>query len=277
MRTLLLSLAITLLAAVSLASSDPCSLRSSLLTAYDQKPAGLQAIEATHRELSKLMAKCTLGPLDGQSRSVFFGLLDREFNYDFAPAFRAASPNKRESAEEGIIGFQYRLSPYLDTVIRADDVQYKATVLSMGSGTAIAALGPPVKADVVRLATNPSRRLSGFRASPHYLQAAAFDALGIWIKAGERRFSAKEKAEFTRILSAALEAIDGPVSPGMHHVLVTSIVHGLGNSDDPQIAVKLRHFADRSEKYEHHAGELSRHAVKAAEDVEQHSKRRGGD
>jgi hypothetical protein len=277
MRTFLLSFLVTSLAAVSAASSDPCSLQPSLLAAYDQKSPGLEAIAATHRRVSEFMAKCTLGPVDGQSRAVFFGLLDREFNYDFAPAFRAAPAEQRESAEEGIIGFQYRISQYLDAVVRADDLKYKATVLSVGSGTAIAALGPSVKADVVILATNPTRRLSGFRASPHHLQAAAFDALGIWIKADERRFSPKEKAEFTRILRGALEAIDGPVMPGMQHLLVKTIVQALGNSDDPLAADTLRRFADRSEKSEHRSGELSRHALKAAEEVDQHSKRHGGD
>src|SRR5450759_5375596 len=147
--------------AASPASTANCTFPSALLAVYDNPETTPRQFGDMRRTVTSLMDSCSTGPFDYQSRAVLFQIADREFAHDFTPMLKAARPDQQAAMQEAIVSFEHRLTHYLEQIVRARDVEFKATLLQVGTGKAIAVLGPPVKNDVLGIATNPERKIKG--------------------------------------------------------------------------------------------------------------------
>jgi hypothetical protein len=252
------------------AQPAPCTLDPRLLALYDSaataKPAEFGKLRLT---VETFMSNCPRGPLDPLSRKVFFDLVDREYSTDFGVQMAQARGEQESQARwEAITIFQGDLSRYLDEIVGPRDMEYKSTILKVGSGRALAALGPAVKGDVLRLATTAGHKLSGFEHR-HNAQAAAFEALGYWIDASNGDFNQREKGQLNGLLTGALDASSGAIEGDAHSRTLIAITRSLGHSDDPRAAASLRRFAERLESKK---GEIYESARKSADDVEARSR-----
>lgn len=269
--------AITLmLAAVPLFAANPhetsCSLDRSVLAPYNKPSATEEEWGASRRAISKFMG-CAPSTIDNASRRVFFEVVGREFATDHKPAldkWRARRPGS-EALFEGITVFQHELRSYMERL--ADprlDAESKDTVLRYGTAKTIAAFGPAVKGDVLKMLGKPN---AAYGVSRQYnSQVDALATLGEWVDSSNGAFNAQDKGQFAEILAGLLPLSDS-IRPGQHTRLVETTLKALGRSDDARAEKAIRHWMEKQSRKE---GWLYELASKSASNIQKKAQKKNG-
>lgn len=244
------------------AGEPPCSLRTSLLKAYE--PEATDKERAAARWAVSALIGCNPATLDAETRDVFYSVVDSEYRADHSQeAARWAKRHPRSDSFDDAIGtHQYDLQRYMEQIVdRRLDLAHKRTILNFGTPKAIAALGKHAKDDVLQNINTPERVLYGYHFR-HNPQAAQLAALGYWLDPANTEFSPDDKNYFTALLVGLLDATDGRIASGHQAGLFIAAVDALSHSDNPSVERELEKLARKSKN-----AEVARRAVKAAEKV----------
>jgi hypothetical protein len=226
------------------AAAHPCTIAQSsdlFRPLIAPETAGRAEWRASSRAAYQLMRACPSGPVDAESRRLFFRFIDQQFSLDYdhlQTVWAQQGEPLSEGGLEAVHYFRRDLLEYLDKIVTPADETAAPILLRHARGAALAKLGNGVKGQVIALAQ--SKRVSK-RWAERDEQVAAIDALGQWLLSSA--VSDADKRQFVAVIERALPPADD-VPGGRVQAVAVAAIRALGNSSSAEVQQKLVAWAD---------------------------------
>lgn len=228
------------------AAPAPCHLdRTVALAPYDHPDTATIEEWRDSRLAVEDLTDCAPASVDPQSRKVFFDVVRSEFAVSHSAEiarWRKLYPKPHDGVDVAVGIFQSDIRRFMAGLVDRSDASSKDVILRYGDARAIAALGPPVKHDVLSM-LGSGGQFYGLNHRYHP-QLEAVQVLGLWIDPGNREFSPAEKNDFTQMLVALLPH----VQPGLNAYedrYFQAALNALGHSDSLDAETALASWMDR--------------------------------